>query len=375
VYDYQEILTDQTISRVEDMERLIRGEITEVSMEELKKLLPKRKLMIFVSSTFLDTNLERGILHSKILPDLQKKAQQHDIQVTIYDMRFGIKDENTLDHMTWETCKEAIQQCHEGSDGLFFLSLQADRYGYLPLPKYLYENTILKVKKDNGPNLNLPKIFDEWYIVDENHFPSRYELTALSSLNDSLFWQKVLPTLRDTVLHSAAFEDLKNISEELLIGHSVTEWETLFALNCDKERCYWVQRSFDYDALQAFSNNPNCSKLTDIFETNSPLPKLESLKAKMKRYLKEEQRVQLTPQMAPEDYFKEGSASQDYLHQWEQVLRGQLNNELDKVVGKLNCWNTMERWKIPMDHLQEIFHHCSMVVDKARTFYGRSVFN
>jgi hypothetical protein len=243
------------------MERLIRGEITESSMEELKRVLPKKKLMIFVSSTFLDTNLERDILHRNILPDLQKKAQQHDIQVIFYDMRFGVKDENTLDHMTWEACKDAIRQCLEGSDGLFFLSLQADRYGYLPLPKYLDEDTMLKVGEENEKTvefLELKKILNEWYIYDENHLPPRYELKVLSSLGDSEYWQTVLPPLRDTVFNSVPFEKLETIHEELKINYSVTEWETLFALNCDKERCYWVQRSFGNDALRAFSNNPDC---------------------------------------------------------------------------------------------------------------------
>jgi hypothetical protein len=129
------------------MEKLLRGEMTEESMKELKRLMPKKKLMVFVSSTFLDTNLERDILHRKILPDLQKKAQQHEVQVIFYDMRFGVKDENTKDHMTWMACKEAIQQCHEGSDGLFFLSLQADRYGYRPLPKYLDQKVLLESVK------------------------------------------------------------------------------------------------------------------------------------------------------------------------------------------------------------------------------------
>jgi hypothetical protein len=69
--------------------------------------------------------LERNILHAKILPDLQKKAILQDIQVILYDMRFGVKDENTLDHLTWISCRDAIDQCYEGSDGLFFLSLQA----------------------------------------------------------------------------------------------------------------------------------------------------------------------------------------------------------------------------------------------------------
>jgi hypothetical protein len=355
------------------MERLIRGEITESSMEELKRVLPKKKLMIFVSSTFLDTNLERDILHRNILPDLQKKAQQHDIQVIFYDMRFGVKDENTLDHMTWEACKDAIRQCLEGSDGLFFLSLQADRYGYLPLPKYLDEDTMLKVGEENEKNvefLELKKILNEWYIYDENHLPPRYELKVLSSLGDSEYWQTVLPPLRDTVFNSVPFEKLETIHEELKINYSVTEWETLFALNCDKERCYWVQRSFGNDALRAFSNNPDCWKLTDIFEKSSPLPKLEALKTKMTEYLKEEQRLVLTPRMLPEDYFKKESPCQSYLNEWEQVLRGQLESELDRVIDKRKCWQSGKS-NLPLDYLEEIIHHCYAAFTKVHNFYGR----
>jgi hypothetical protein len=92
-------------------------------------------------------------------------------------MHFGFKDENTLDHMTWVSCKEAIQQCCDGSDALFFLSLQADRYGYLPLPKYLDEDIILKVHKDIEKNenfLEIKKMLDDWYIFDENRRPPHY---------------------------------------------------------------------------------------------------------------------------------------------------------------------------------------------------------
>jgi hypothetical protein len=40
------------------MEKLLRGEMTE-SMKELRRVMPRKKLMVFVSSIFLDTNLER----------------------------------------------------------------------------------------------------------------------------------------------------------------------------------------------------------------------------------------------------------------------------------------------------------------------------
>jgi hypothetical protein len=351
------------------MEKTIRGDLTEVSMDELKKLLPKKKLQIFVSSTFLDTNLERDILHRKILPYLQKRAQQHDIQVTFYDMRFGVRDENTLDHLTWESCKDAIRQCHEGSDGLFFLSLQADRYGYLPLPKYLNEDIMLKVCQDNERNANfleMKKLLLEWYILDENQKPRRYELKALSSFDDSDFWQTALPTLRDTCLNLVPFEKLQNIKEELRINHSVTEWETLFALNCDKERCYWLQRSCGNDGLQTFSPNSNS---LDISVQSSTLRNLEELKKKMKIYLKEEQRFELFSRMSQGDYFQKDS-SQIYFSAWEQVIRGLLDKELDKVIDKLKYWHTSKS-VIPIDYLEETIHHNFMALGKARNFYGR----
>jgi hypothetical protein len=180
-------------------------------------------------------------------------------------MRFGVKDENTLGHMTWETCRDAIQQCHEGSDGLFFLSLQADRYGSCLLPKYLDEYVLRKALKAHEQDSASSYLISQWYILDANHLPRRYELKHLASLADSDYWNTVLPSLRDLYLDYVPFETIHGLpGTSLLINRSVTEWETLFALGCDKERCHWIQRSFKTDSLQAFRSNPNCSKLTDV---------------------------------------------------------------------------------------------------------------
>jgi hypothetical protein len=97
----------------------------------LKHNIPKNKITIFVSSTFTDTWRERNFLHDELLPSLQKEGKKDDIQVILFDMRFGVKDENTIDHMTWEICREGIKYCHEESDGLFFLSLQGLSLSFL----------------------------------------------------------------------------------------------------------------------------------------------------------------------------------------------------------------------------------------------------
>jgi WD40 repeat protein len=352
------------------MERVIRGEFTEFSIDELRKVLPKKKLMVFVSSTFLDTNLERYVLHKNILPDLQKMAQEHEIQIIFYDMRFGVKDENTLDHMTWIACKEAIQQCYDGSDGLFFLSLQSDRYGYLPLPKYLDQDILETAVKDHMNDSNSEQInvmIKKWYLLDRNHCPPRYELKPLSCIKDSEYWKNVLPSLRDSLLNLVAFETLK--VERLLINHSVTEWETLYAFNCDKDRCHWVQRLFEKDSWDAFKSHPDSWKLTDIFETPSPAEKLEMLKTKMKFYLREDQRVELNSQILPSDYFQKELCDQ-YLQEWERAARDCLEKELQKVILKTNEWKRGVT-DIPAEHLEEIIHHCSTVLTKNNNFFGR----
>jgi WD40 repeat protein len=350
-------------------------------MEDLKKLSPpKRQLLIFVSSTFLDTNRERNILHAKILPDLQKKAILQDIQVILYDMRFGVKDENTLDHMTWISCRDAIDQCYEGSDGLFFLSLQADRYGYLPLPKYLDQETFLNAKsgqETTESNSEAIQLLEKWYILDKNHCPPRYELKNLRSLDDSTYWKHVLPCLRDSVLDSVAFDRLQALPDEnLLINRSVTEWETLYGFSLDKERCYWLQRPFNKDALRAFKDHPSCWKLTDRYSNPSSAMKLEILTTKMKGYMKPYQQIELSPDLiTPENYCNEENPDScvEYLKEWERVTRCCLETELEKIIFQQKEWKDSNELKfgIPIDHLEEIFHHCQMAEDKARHFFGR----
>ena len=88
-----------------------------------------RKLEVFLSSTFTDTHSERNVILKKILKDLRALAEPHGIEVSFVDMRYGVRDESTLKHMTWEECKRELKRCHEESAGIFFLSLQGSKYG------------------------------------------------------------------------------------------------------------------------------------------------------------------------------------------------------------------------------------------------------
>ena len=169
---------------------------------------PKKKLILFVSSTFTDTFKERNVLQEKILPELQRLGTKNNLTVLFYDMRFGIKDESSLDHTTWHCCQDAIMECCHESDGVFFLSLQGDKYGYRPLPKLIDQKFFEKALEDHSSNEELLKISRTWYQLNENHLPAKYELNNLRSIDDKEYWSTVLPRLRQELLDQIPF-DLK----------------------------------------------------------------------------------------------------------------------------------------------------------------------
>ena len=108
-------------------------------------------------------------------------------------IRWGVPDENTDDHLTWIVCSAELQRCKRQSMGLFFLSLQSEKYGYMPLPKY-----ILKDKIDNKPfTSEIKDLFDVWYKYDDNQLPNgHFVLESLTDANRKTYWDDLLPTLR-----------------------------------------------------------------------------------------------------------------------------------------------------------------------------------
>ena len=91
---------NETIS-TDSLLQLLHGNFSEDNFCKIRKSIPTSKLVIFFSSTFTDTHFERNIIMEEILPELQLKGKEYGVSVVFVDMRFGVKDENTKDHMTW----------------------------------------------------------------------------------------------------------------------------------------------------------------------------------------------------------------------------------------------------------------------------------
>ena len=135
----------------------------------------KTRMTIFASSPFTDTKKERRVLTCNILPKLQEKGRSAaGIVVTMYDMRYGVKDDNLKKHLVWETCRNEIERCYEESSGSFFLSMQGDKYGFCTIPRlivqYDFESRISSWSKYN--DTTLVELSSKWYRLDNNGSPT-----------------------------------------------------------------------------------------------------------------------------------------------------------------------------------------------------------
>ena len=109
----------------------------DLSIDHRELKVPKNKLMFFVSSTFTDTHSERNEIMGVIVPKLRELARLHSIDVMAVDLRYGIPDEATLMHTTWNDCSRELERCRTESGGIFFISLQSEKY---ILSNFVYKN-------------------------------------------------------------------------------------------------------------------------------------------------------------------------------------------------------------------------------------------
>ena len=99
----------------------------DLSIDHSVLKIPKKKLSFFVSSTFTDTHFERNEIMKVIVARLRELGSLHGIEVMAVDLRYGIPDEATLMHTTWEDCSRELERCRAESGGVFFISLQAEK--------------------------------------------------------------------------------------------------------------------------------------------------------------------------------------------------------------------------------------------------------
>ena len=72
-------------------------------------------------SPVLDTSVERNTLMESVYPKLKIFCQKKGFEFQVVDMRWGVRDEATDDHMTTELCMKELYACQKLSTGPNFI--------------------------------------------------------------------------------------------------------------------------------------------------------------------------------------------------------------------------------------------------------------
>ena len=138
------------------------------------------------------------------------------------------------------------------------MSLQGDKYGYMPLPRTIDKNAVDERTDAIETHKYIYKLVNKWYRLDMNSVPPVYFLKNLSGNDseDKEFWDKALPVLRN-FFQGAVFDE--HHFRDCLIGRSVTEYEVRTALNfftkngegpdleALRRGVRWIHRQFEED--------------------------------------------------------------------------------------------------------------------------------
>jgi hypothetical protein len=341
-----------------------------------------RMLTVFVSSTFTDTHVERNILLA-IRSRLLEEVRAYGIQINIVDMRFGVKDENTLIHDTWTHCAREIYNCHHQSGGVYFLSLQSQKYGYMPLPKYLSMEAYDGLATSHDTEVRF--LTQKWYLADENAVPKKYTLRNLESLKNDEFWNRAIPVLRAALVGYIFDPD----TPTLLVGRSVTEWESRLAMQLDPRRVMWVHRRFidspPREKKYLYQDTDETTRellanLTADMASQIPSHNVVSVSVTAEDYLNE---VKQLENVVVREKDEEESAmiaelainskrEGGYVDLWTRQVEGLLRAELNRFKAMLDSWAMDgDGLGLPGHAAAEMLHHSEIAFKKCESFVGR----
>ena len=81
-----------------------------------------------------------------------------DVPPQVVDMRWGVRDEMTNEHMTTDLCMTELTNCQRLSMGPNFIFFGGQKYGYRPIPTEIITSELAQLREvlgNNSTHLNL----------------------------------------------------------------------------------------------------------------------------------------------------------------------------------------------------------------------------
>jgi WD40 repeat protein len=313
------------------------------------------------------------------------------IQVIFVDMRWGIRDKSSLDHQTWWECSLALEWCKKQSMGIFFLSLQGDKYGWVPLPRVLkkphvdaHAQIASNVDVDTAAQEEMASKISSWYAVDMNALGEpeyvlrsltagdddqrkRFEAYAQSMVSALGAWRSKIPVDSDRYPDAG-----------LRIGQSVTEWEFRAAVSASggisrdppSRDCRWSHRSIE-DAARA------CKSVERGYDYSDGSDKLPGLLSFMQDSLSKESvyHHEAIPVSDIASYASSSAMSNKcsvYLGNFKAFVKGELRASLVEAIARIDAWSRDGcGLGVRGSLLSEMLHHSEWARKKCQDFIGR----
>ncbi|XP_070534263.1 NACHT and WD repeat domain-containing protein 2-like [Ptychodera flava] len=251
--------------------------------------LRSRVVRIFTSSTFTDTSVERNALMKDIYPKLKDYCKsKYGLEFQVVDMRWGVRDEATDDHMTSELCMNEIAACQKLSTGPNFVTFLCQKYGYRPFPPKIPAQefeAMRAVLSDEGKSV---ETLDEWFQRDDNSVPPMYILQPISSklthFNDNANpdkmssdrnkWWGVFETIQQQLRDASTvckkkgkFNDKQASKYQISVTQDEVEHGILSAGGDRQDRCVCFVRKFA--DMQQQATEKDAKNFIDVdWETN-----------------------------------------------------------------------------------------------------------
>lgn len=144
--------------------------------------LSSKVVRIFTSSTFTDMLMERNTLMEYVYPKIKEYCREkHGLEYQVVDMRWGVRDEMTDEHMTTALCMNELRGCQKYSMGPNFIYFGAQKYGYRPIPSEIDTAELELLREALVQMGNDVHLLDKWYRKDSNKVPAESVLLPIST--------------------------------------------------------------------------------------------------------------------------------------------------------------------------------------------------
>ncbi|XP_069623861.1 NACHT domain- and WD repeat-containing protein 1 [Ranitomeya imitator] len=343
---------------------------------------------IFISSTFADMAEERDALLEMAYPEIQAFCQKHGLTFEVVDMRWGVRDYASVDHMTTDLCLKEIETCQRMSVGPYFIALIGNRYGFRPIPRNIGEEEFDILYKKVLKNGAEAQLLTQWFWKDMNAVPPTYVFQPITvhfphfsntdpshveiQAKEAKEWREIEKRL-SSALRSAAqaayVEGLITFEQKHNYYKSVTEWE----IECGLLTSGTNQAGstlFFREVMDMGLNKDMARYLIDITEDGSPDTEaqelLEDLKTRVAQKHPDKMKthtVEISKQLSKGIYL------QELCDQVIAVVNHQILNSLSRKDADLPESQKEYPWLGWL--MQEVTHHLLLSRKKSEVFCGR----